>query len=195
MRTIKEIMRSYAVFNSEGIHIGGSDKESNHHYGDVYESLFTDKHVPYDTRRNVSLVMEVGVTDGSCLLAWRDVFPHAQIVGMDIHPSYIAQGCVKERIEFHLGDQRSRADCERAVAGRQFDLIVEDATHVLENTLLTLLFLWPHIRPGGLYVVEEWADIGGLRANVAALWPQAEVVGTCGPRCEDEPLVVFRKTL
>ena len=181
VKSIKEIMRASAELNAEGVHIGGSDRESNHSYGDAYESLFPD-------RSAIKLVMEVGVADGSCLLAWRDIFPNALIVGMDIHPSDKAHG---ERIEFHLGDQRSKDDCERAAAGRHFDLIVDDATHLIVDTLLTLYWLWPSVKPGGLYVVEEWPSPDPAR--IKSLWPQVEIVKTIGPSGGEEPLVVFRK--
>lgn len=161
---------------------------------DTYHRTTCSQYAPRwkSLRNSVELVMEVGVADGSCLCAWRDIFPNAHIVGMDIHHSDRAHG---ERIEFHLGDQRRKEDCERAAGGRLFDFIVEDATHKLENSLLTLLWLWPFVRPGGLYVVEEWEGITGTRDNVRALFPFAEIVGTCGPHIQDEPLVVLRKPL
>lgn len=197
MKSIRDIFRSYAVFDTDGRHINGTDKESNHSYGNAYESLFSD---PED-RNDVKLMMEVGVADGSCLLAWRDVFPNATIVGMDIHHSDKAHG---DRLEFYFGSQRVKVDCERAAAGRQFDMIVEDAVHSVENTLLTLFWLWPFVKPGGIYVVEEWEDIRGSEANIRSLWSdisgcgecvRAEIIGTCGPHIQDEPLVVFRKPL
>ena len=223
MKPIRDIFRSYAVFDAQGRHVNGTDKESNHAYGDAYESLFSKPAIDrsdtlhyidpeYDpmttkTRDTVELMMEVGVADGSSLCAWRECFPNALCVGMDIHHSDRAHG---ERIEFYLGDQRSKEDCERAAAGRQFDLIVEDATHQLADTLVTLLYLWPFVKPGGLYVVEEFADIGSLRKNVLALfrvirWTDegdevcdgacVEIIDTTGPTGGSEPLVVLRKPL
>lgn len=196
MRSIKDIFRDAAVLNSEGKHVNGSDKESNHQYGDAYESLlkkpdyFMGDHLGHviSIRTSIELVMEVGVADGSCLQAWKEVFPNSTIVGMDIHHSDKAHG---ERIEFYLGDQRVKEDCERAAAGRQFDLIIDDATHELENTLLTLYWLWPFVKLGSLYVVEEWPNVD--RDRIRALWPQAEIVDTTGPFGGCEPLVVFRK--
>ena len=233
MRSVKEIMRASAVFDEHGRHVNGSDRESNHSYGDAYEALFPvhgDNHEWTDVayrgkmskgtnessfykcrvcgmyqsdrsvdphgypkaphRDLVKLMMEVGVADGSSLCAWREIFPNALCVGLDIHPSDKAHG---PRIEFYLGDQRSKEDCERAAAGRQFDFIVEDATHCLEDNLRTLLYLWPFVRPGGVYAVEEFANIGALRGNIIALWPFAEIVDTVGPFGGVEPLVVFRK--
>lgn len=201
MRSIKEIFKSYAVFDSEGRHTNGTDKQSNHNYGDAYEWLIldhftTDVWKPHSGREAVNFMMEVGVADGSCLLAWREVFPNATIVGMDIHPCrYAAERYWDKNLEFHIGDQRSKDDCDRAAGGRMFDVIVEDATHILENSLLTLLYLWPYVRPGGVYVIEEFANIGALRNTITSLWPCAKVVDTTGPFGGTEPLVVFRKPI
>jgi hypothetical protein len=192
VRTIKEIFRSHAVLNAEGKHANGTDKESNHAYGDAYKQIITSllKCGGTDPRLAVKLMMEVGVADGSSLLAWREVFPNALCVGMDIHHSDKSSG---ERLEFHLGDMRKREDCERAAAGRQFDFIVEDATHQLPDTLATLLYLWPFLRMGGLYVVEEFQDSASLRRSIIELWPFAHVVDVPSPFGGKEQLVVFEK--
>lgn len=136
-------------------------------------------------------MLEVGVADGAGLLAWCEIFPNARIVGMDIHPC--ARANQNDRIEFHLGDQRVQHDCDRVAGGRQFDLIVDDGTHLLEDNLRTLLYLWKYVRQGGLYVIEEFYNIGSLRGNILALWPQAEVIDTTGPSGGCEPLVVMKK--
>jgi cephalosporin hydroxylase len=176
MKPMREIFREYGVVEN-GVHVNGTDKETNHHYGDVYERLIPN-------REEVKLMMEIGIADGSSLLAWRDIFPNAICVGLDFHHSDKAHG---DRIEFYLGDQRNRQDCEIAASGRKFDLIVEDASHELRSILVTLYWLWPYIKPGGMYVVEEWDGVVGSRGRIQELWPNAEVTQS------DEPLVVFRK--
>jgi hypothetical protein len=205
MRPLADIFRSYAEI-VDGRHVNGTDKQSNHAYGDAYDSILAGcvkgvfeiagadrRGYPIFTetvlrgRSSVKLMMEVGVADGSSLLAWREALPNATVVGMDIHPAARWDG------EFHLGNQTNLEDCRRAAAGRQFDLIVEDATHQLEDTLTTLLYMWPFVAPGGLYIVEEFANIGALRGNVEALFG-AEVVDTVGPFGGNEPLIVFRKS-
>ena len=207
MKSMCDIFRSYGVLDEQGRHVNGTDKQTNHNYGDAYESLFYGSklvdvkvtntrtepmHERTSKRDQVKLMMEVGVADGSSLCAWRDIFPNALCVGMDIHHSDKAHG---DRIEFHYGDQCNKEHCERAAAGRQFDFIVEDATHKLPNTFLTLFWLWPFVRPGGLYVVEEWEGASGDRNRIRALFPNVDIVGTSGPHIEDEPLIVLRKLL
>ena len=182
MKSMAEIFLSYSERDATGRHVGGTDKNSNHNYGSSYESLFPD-------RDAVELVLEVGIAGGHSMLAWREIFQRATIVGMDIHPCSCERG---PRLEFHVGDQRSHADCMRAVNGRQFDFIVEDATHVLENNLLTMFYLWPFVKPGGVYVVEEFANIGSWRENIK-LFRGAELLDTMGPFGGNEPLLVVRK--
>ena len=183
MKTVKQIFQSYGILDAQGRHTNGTDKETNHHYGDAYEGLFPDRHA-------ITLMMEIGVADGSSLLAWRDIFPNALCVGMDIHHADRAHG---ERIEMYMGDMRSQYDCERTAGGREFDFICEDATHQLGDTLQCLLFFWPFVKPGGLYVVEEFKDYWSLRRNIRELFPFSEVIHTDGPFGSQEALVVLRK--
>lgn len=184
MRPIRDIFRSHAVLDGDGRHVNGTDKESNHRYGAAYELILGTM------RTQASLVMEVGVADGSSLLAWREVFPYAHCVGLDIMPDPAARLAGEERVEFVRGDATRREDCERAAAGRAFDLIVDDATHLLEDVLRTLFWLWRYVRPGGLYIVED----GGFQDSARAVeLLGAEVVLTRGPFGGDEPLLVLRK--
>jgi hypothetical protein len=200
MKSMAEIFRSHCVFDAEGRHTNGTDRQSNHAYGDAYDAIFPN-------RDAVKMLLEIGTADGSGLMAWKEAFTDAHVVGLDIH---VCDKALANGIEFHLGDQRSKADCERAAGGRQFDAIIEDAFHSTENTLLTLFWLWPFVKPGGIYVVEEWADVHSCKANIMSLWrpatfwpaayesksPLVEIVNTIGPHGGGiEPLVVLRKPL
>lgn len=174
VKPLREIFLAYAeVVN--GKHTNGTDKQTNHAYGDAYDSLLR--------RESITLMLEIGTADGSSLLAWQEALPNAIIVGMDIHPASKWKG------EFHLGDQRLAEDCKRAAADRQFDLIVEDATHQLDATLLTLYHFWPFVKSGGLYIVEEWPNVD---SRLITLF-DAEIVDTQGPFGGIESLVVLRK--
>lgn len=48
--------------------------------------------------------------------------------------------------------------------GRPLDLVVDDASHLLEPTRSSFNVLFPALRPGGVYVIEDWAhDLGWQR--------------------------------
>lgn len=181
MRSMAAVFRSYAVLDAAGKHVGGTDKMSCHNYGDAYEQLFA-------CRQDVQHVLEIGITDGSSMKAWREIFKNALIVGLDKEPCAAAR-IGGDRLEFHIGDQRSREDCERAANGRQFDLIVDDACHEIDANLATFGYLWPFVRPGGIYVVEECGDAAVFCAKA----PEAVLVPTQGPFGGVENLIVVRK--
>lgn len=42
------------------------------------------------------------------------------------------------------------------LAGGQIDLVIDDASHLLEETRISFETLFPLLRPGGLYVIEDW---------------------------------------
>lgn len=180
MRSMAAVFKSYAQLDSTGRYTGGTDREIHHHYGDAYELLF-------GSRQDVRLMMEIGITDGTSMRAWREIFPNALIVGLDKEPC--AGRYDTDRLEYHMGDQRSQDDCERAAGGRTLDFVVDDACHEIDANLATFRYLWPFVKTGGLYVVEECGDFGEFMKHV----PQATLVHTKGPFGGDEPLVVVRK--
>lgn len=171
------------IFRQHGNPSAGTDKGTNHNYGPAYESLFPD--------RNIKLMMmEIGIASGECLAAWAEIFPNAHVVGLDIHPC--ALNPLPPRVEIHLGDMRDYAAINRAIAGRYFDFVIDDATHELDDNLRTLFWIWPWIKPGGIYVIEEMCNIMQYRENIK-LFTGAAIIDTQGPFGGNEPLVVIKK--
>lgn len=124
-----------------------TDKVSHHSYGQVY-----DQHLSYK-RDRVQSVLEIGVYRGGSLAGWREYFPKAQIYGLDIEPSFRV---VDDRITTITGDQGNPALLKRV--GKTygpFDLIVDDGSHDPHDQLLSLLYLWEHLTPGGIYAIED----------------------------------------
>jgi len=170
----------------------GTDKDNPHQYGPAYDELIPD-------RERIKAVLEIGVWRGYSLNAWREAFPEAVIVGMDSDNAHCPQvaGC-----EVHRADQRLRSDLDRVVAGRKFDLIVDDASHIAVDQLFSLFTLWPHLAPGGIYVVEEWDMLPSFAGTGARPWTDSfpllqgcDVLDTVDRAGRSEPLVVVRKTL
>lgn len=174
----------------------GSDKDTNHSYGEVYERLFADRDSP-------CYVMEIGIAHGGGILAWRDWFRKAVIVGFDKEPCHGPLiGSTDRRVypltprpsrlEIHQGDMRDRDALIRAIADRRFDVIVEDATHELDDNLRTLFWLWPCVAPGGVYVVEEFANVHAYVDNLK-VFAGVELHRTSAP-IPNELIVAVRKS-
>lgn len=104
------------------------------------------------------VLLELGVHTGSSLVLWRDYFPLGTIVGIDIDlsRSIPASG----RIHLFEGDQADRTLLSRVasqVAPDGFDIIIDDASHLGEQTKVAFWHLFDHhLKPNGLYVIEDW---------------------------------------
>jgi SAM-dependent methyltransferase len=77
-------------------------------------------------------------------------------------------------VEAHYGvDQSDAATLTRLVddafGDRPLDLVVDDASHYFEATEVSFNVLFPRLRPGGKYVIEDWGwahhPIGEHRPN------------------------------
>lgn len=123
----------------------GTDKAAwGHNYLPVYELLFRGK------ERSVSCVLEIGVADGSSLQLWRDHFPNAQVYGIEKLDRPYNLG---PRITVVRGDVR-----DVVLPPGPFDLVVDDGSHRMEDVQHAYVRLWPRMRPGGYYVIED-ADL------------------------------------
>jgi hypothetical protein len=127
----------------------GTDKSKFHHrFADLYDAQLAD-------RRDLPVsVLEIGVLEGAGLRMWRDYFPEGRVIGVDINES--AGEYVEERIDIRIGDQADPKLLRRLGQGDgPFDLIVDDGGHYAEQQITSLEVLWPYLKPGGLYAVED----------------------------------------
>jgi hypothetical protein len=58
--------------------------------------------------------------------------------------------------------------------GAPLDLVVDDGCHFLEETRATFETVFPFLRPGGVYVIEDWswAHTPGDFQEKGGLWPE-----------------------
>ncbi|HMD57141.1 MAG TPA: hypothetical protein VKG82_06680 [Solirubrobacteraceae bacterium] len=103
-------------------------------------------------------LLELGVREGASLLLWRDMFPAAQVAGLDIYPMTVHDD--SGRVRAYTGLQQDQATLDRIaseVAPDGFDVIIDDASHLGRYTAASFWHLFPnHLKPGGVYVIEDW---------------------------------------
>jgi SAM-dependent methyltransferase len=136
--TLTEIGRRY-----------GTDKAKRHNFTPFYERYLEP------VRGVVTRVLEVGVQRGPSLRMWRDYFPNATCYGVDIDPRAMIAG--EDRIVTVLGDQSTPAGVAAFAAeiGGDFDLVIDDGSHLHGHQMVTLGGLFPLVRPGGHFVLED----------------------------------------
>lgn len=129
----------------------GTDKASNGHgYLDIYEKHLLESFFPLG-HENRSL-LELGWWDGASMRMWREFFPAAwTITGLDIEEKEPVEG-----VNFVRSAQNDAARiADMAQQYGPWDVIVDDASHISPLTISSFKLLWPHLKPGGLYFVED----------------------------------------
>jgi hypothetical protein len=113
------------------------------HYFPIYEHHFA-KFVGRAVR-----VLEIGVGHGGSLQLWKAYFGlNADIWGIDIDPR--CQEYEEEQITIHIGDQGNVGSLWAAL-----DIVIDDGSHQIKDQSASFQILWPHIRPGGIYLIED----------------------------------------
>lgn len=131
-----------------------------HHYFDIYHRHFARY------RGKPITVLEFGVSQGGSLQMWRHYFgPKARIIGVDINPQCAELG--GDQIEIVIGDQDDRHFLrELAAKVGKVDVLIEDGGHTMTQQIATFEEFWPHIRNGGVLLMEDlhtsyWPGYGG----------------------------------
>jgi 23S rRNA U2552 (ribose-2'-O)-methylase RlmE/FtsJ len=115
----------------------------------------TEIYEPYlaGLRERPLRILELGIERGGSLRMWRDYFPRAQVIGVDVVRDRVQYA--SERIEVVIGDQKDPKVLAPIVAGGPLDLVLDDGSHRAAEQQGSLLHLWPHVKPGGYYVIED----------------------------------------
>ena len=138
----------------------GYDTDKGPNYLGFYEAFFA----PHRSRP--INMLELGLHRGGSAQMWRDYFPYGQIFGVDINPVSLPD---TTRIHLFVGDA---TDCglydrmERETGIGQFDIIIDDASHMGAHTRTSFEYLFKErLVSGGIYVIEDWGT--GYMQN----WP------------------------
>ncbi|NBW09207.1 MAG: hypothetical protein EBR82_14405 [Caulobacteraceae bacterium] len=97
--------------------------------------------------------LEIGVQDGSSIKYWRSMSPSWNVWGLDHDHK-----CTGEQIV--IGSQE---DPEVLKQFEGFDIVIDDGGHTMKQQIETFKQLFPTVRKGGLYVIEDlhtsyWPD-------------------------------------
>jgi predicted O-methyltransferase YrrM len=110
-------------------------------------------------------ILELGIFQGGSYVLLDKLFKPRRMSAVEISPQpvepllrYIA---AMEGRFVHF----STSQCDREILGQivrdeladELDLVVDDASHTYEQTKAAFEFLFPLLRPGGAYVIEDWS--------------------------------------
>ena len=141
------------------------DKWGAHFYTSHYQAYF--RKLKY---KKIKL-LEIGVggyhhphIGGSSLRMWKRYFPFGKIYALDIYDKSFVQ---ENRIRIFQGSQVDEEVLENMMAEiGEPDIIIDDGSHINEHVIQTFQLLFPKLKDGGIYVIEDtqtsyWPGYGG----------------------------------
>jgi hypothetical protein len=122
----------------------GSDKGTlKHNYTPVYE-----QHLAKLKSEPINL-LEIGVACGASLKMWSRYFPYGRITGVDIRPecAELCKGYQNVAIKI--------ADATKEAFIGEWDVIVDDGSHIAGHIVKAFDRQWPWLKSGGHYFIED----------------------------------------
>lgn len=142
-----------------------TDKIGDHFYTPHYKT-----HLKLFKYRRINL-LEIGVggyeypeAGGKSLRMWKKYFPFAKIFSIDIYDKSSLQ---ENRIKIFRGSQIDKNFLDKVTNEiGTIDIIIDDGSHINEHVIATFKLLFPKLKDGGIYVVEDtqtsyWKNFGG----------------------------------
>jgi len=129
-----------------------------------YNRLFNDY------RKKPIRLFEVGIQNGGSLEIWAKYFSNAvALIGCDINPDCALLSYDDPRIGVIVGDANNSKIRDLILhRSPQFDIIIDDGSHLSSDIIKSFALYFPHITEGGIFIVEDlhcsyWSQYeGGL---------------------------------
>ena len=150
--------------------IYGTDKIGTHFYTPHYQT-----HLRRFKYKRINL-LEIGVGGyenpyggGRSLRMWKKYFPFGKIFSLDIYDKSALQ---ENRIKIFKGSQVDKNFLDKVIeVTGKIDIIIDDGSHINEHVIETFNLLFPKLKDGGIYVIEDtqtsyWEDFGGDSADL-----------------------------
>lgn len=130
---------------------------------DQYEAFFSSR--SFKCKR----FLELGLWEGGSLPFWYETLLPEKIIGIDLMERgdsdyfrrYVRDRQLQARMKTFWGVDQADGARLREIVGTEFDgpldLVLDDASHIYGPTRSSFHTLFPLLRPGGFYIIEDWA--------------------------------------
>lgn len=173
---------------------GGTDKQTIHSYGPVYEQLLCP------LANSNCTILEVGIQLGGSMLLWHDLLPNSFVIGVDIEKAYdpsIPERMEADRYKFLIENAYCFETINKIkeIAKDGIDVIIDDGPHTLKSQEQFLELYLPLLKKGGVAIIEDIQDpswMPSLLSRVPSGMRAEEVdIRSKKGRYDDLMLVVF----
>ncbi|MFT5201626.1 MAG: hypothetical protein ACI9C1_001004 [Candidatus Aldehydirespiratoraceae bacterium] len=112
-------------------------------------------------------MVEVGLWDGGSTAFLASSFQPEVLIGFELAAqplhrleAFLSGSRHQDRVHTYLGVDQADGDTLRRHIGQHLDgpldVVVDDASHILGPSEATFECLFPMLRPGGIYILEDW---------------------------------------
>jgi cephalosporin hydroxylase len=136
-------------------------------------------------------VFELGMWEGGSVAFWFEVLKPKKHIAIDLRAikdsahfqKYVNSRGLNDRLKTYW--QTNQADSARLkqIVKQEFgeqllDLVIDDASHLYEQTKISFETLFPLLRPGCFYIIEDWAwwHWKGLEDHFAGQTPLSQLI-------------------
>ena len=170
-RYLSRFLKLYYTFNLQKLGLMyNTDKAVGHFYLPHYQNHFR----PFKFRKLKLLEIGVGGYEnphygGHSLRMWKSYFWFGKIFAIDVFDKSALQ---EKRVHIYQGSQIDNEFLENVlIQTGDLDIIIDDGSHLNEHVIKTFKLLFPKLKKGGVYVIEDtqtsyWPDKGGDSLNL-----------------------------
>ncbi|PVH73791.1 hypothetical protein DL98DRAFT_606296 [Cadophora sp. DSE1049] len=138
----------------------GTDKVNPHHYNYMYEKYLDPIRDQPLKMLEIGLGCNMAYGPGKSYYTWLEFLPH-----VDLYYIEYDRVCVEKwsqnmtNVKVFTGDQSDVAFLEKFISasGGGFDVIIDDGGHFMNQQITSFNKLFPIVKPGGIYFVEDLA--------------------------------------
>lgn len=159
----KELLAEERLFvETAGSFTPITDKITTHSYYTMYGRFL----IPCYQRNPSMKMLEIGLgcdmnyEPGASVALWRTLFPKARLWEAEYNASCVELATQQGKLDgFNVlvGDQGNNKTLDTWIekSGGEFDVIIDDGGHHNCQIMASFIKLWPTLKPGGLYFIED----------------------------------------
>lgn len=166
--TIPGDVEAWRVGETEFVHGAGPGSTPERFYIQKDQSLM-DLYAELCPDFRHSRIVELGIAAGGSAALLALLTSPAKLVACDIAASpapalagFIERHGLADVVRPYYGiDQADRGQLteilDRELGGQAIDLVIDDASHLWDKTVASFEVLFPLVRPGGMFIIEDWS--------------------------------------
>lgn len=181
MKTLQEIFNR--IGNLTPVDGGHNDKGGQiHTYLETYDKLFA----PF---QKGCTFLEIGLAMGKSIELFDEYFENSKIYGVDIS------------VVFEIGKYKNNVKIVQADGTKpeflnqindKFDVVIDDGSHMTQDQIDTFNIIKPHMKNGGVYIIEDILALDSQRHLFTALHDNCEVIDMRSNGRFDNVLLIYR---